>query len=304
MLVVSSSLLIDQSASAATANPVAGQRFAVDPQNQGFSAANSLKNQGRWWEASKVERLANTPTAVWLGGWSNPWVTVTDRINSAKKTGTVPIFVAYNIPHRDCGQWSSGGAANANAYYGFIGAIDNAIGNNKAVVILEPDALAGLDCLPKWQQDERYGLLSWASQQLSNNTGTATYIDAGHSNWKTSAVMADRLKRAGVAKADGFAINVSSYYGNQPTTKFGTDLSNKLSGKHWVMDTSRNGKGVGSTWCNPGGRTVGTSPTSNTGVANLDAYLWVKNPGESDGYCNGGPAAGTFWSERAVALAG
>jgi endoglucanase len=35
----------------------------------------------------------------------------------------------------------------------------------------------------------------------------------------------------------------------------------------------------------------------------VDAYLWLKKPGESDGTCNGGPKAGEFWLDRALELA-
>jgi endoglucanase len=47
---------------------------------------------------------------------------------------------------------------------------------------------------------------------------------------------------------------------------------------------------------------VGERPTSQTGQARVDAYLWVKRVGESDGTCNGGPAAGTFWDTYAIGL--
>jgi endoglucanase len=30
--------------------------------------------------------------------------------------------------------------------------------------------------------------------------------------------------------------------------------------------------------------------------------LWIKRPGESDGTCNGGPPAGTFWDAYAIGL--
>jgi endoglucanase len=38
-------------------------------------------------------------------------------------------------------------------------------------------------------------------------------------------------------------------------------------------------------------------------ATSLDALLWVKLPGESDGACNGGPAAGQWWQEIALELA-
>jgi endoglucanase len=72
-----------------------------------------------------------------------------------------------------------------------------------------------------------------------------------------------------------------------------------------VIDTSRNGKGPApeNAWCNPAGRGLGADPTGSTGNSLDDAYLWVKQPGASDGTCNGGPAAGQWWPEYALGLA-
>ncbi len=61
-----------------------------------------------------------------------------------------------------------------------------------------------------------------------------------------------------------------------------------------VIDTSRNGNGAppDGAWCDPAGRKLGRPPTPSTGEAGIDAYLWVKPPGESDG-CEGAPGAFT-----------
>lgn len=72
---------------------------------------------------------------------------------------------------------------------------------------------------------------------------------------------------------------------------------------HAVIDTSRNGKGSwkpptaqyrdAETWCNPPGRGLGRRPTLESGEPYVDAFLWIKVPGESDGEClrgTGGPA--------------
>jgi endoglucanase len=63
---------------------------------------------------------------------------------------------------------------------------------------------------------------------------------------------------------------------------------------------------------------VGLRPTTDTGIALLDAYLWVKIPGESDGECTRGlgptgtvdpewgivdPGAGQWFPEMALQLA-
>ena len=70
---------------------------------------------------------------------------------------------------------------------------------------------------------------------------------------------------------------------------------------HFVVDTSRNGVGPWTptevypdpqVWCNPLDRGLGLRPTTDTGAELIDAYLWVKVPGESDGECfrgTGGP---------------
>jgi len=44
-------------------------------------------------------------------------------------------------------------------------------------------------------------------------------------------------------------------------------------------------------------------PTAVDDGTHLDALLWVKLPGESDGSCNGGPPAGRWWQEIALELA-
>lgn len=69
-----------------------------------------------------------------------------------------------------------------------------------------------------------------------------------------------------------------------------------------MIDTSRNGNGAPADgeWCDPDGRKLGRAPTTNTGEARIDAYLWVKLPGESDG-CKGTP--GTFTASYAYDLA-
>ena len=78
-----------------------------------------------------------------------------------------------------------------------------------------------------------------------------------------------------------------------------------------MIDTSRNGRGAvtgdtngGPGWCNPPGRGLGQPPTTRTGQPLVDAFLWIKRPGESDGNCRSGePSAGTWWLDYALGLA-
>jgi endoglucanase len=105
----------------------------------------------------------------------------------------------------------------------------------------------------------------------------------------------------------------------------------------YVIDTSRDGlgpwqypasygtppggDGAALDWCNAPGRALGPRPAAQPDPAHplLDAYLWIKTPGESDGTCNragapagspdpewGGivdPAAGAWFPQEALQLA-
>ena len=50
------------------------------------------------------------------------------------------------------------------------------------------------------------------------------------------------------------------------------------------------------------GQALGHAPTTDTGHPLVDAFLWVKVPGQSDGTCNGGPRAGAWWADYALEL--
>jgi len=51
------------------------------------------------------------------------------------------------------------------------------------------------------------------------------------------------------------------------------------------------------------GRALGVAPSTAEGVDGVDALLWVKTPGVSDGVCSAGqPRAGVYWPEYARSL--
>ncbi len=55
----------------------------------------------------------------------------------------------------------------------------------------------------------------------------------------------------------------------------------------FVVDTGRAGvpdmRSDCANWCNIRGAGVGFAPTTNTSLPSIDAYYWLKTPGESDG---------------------
>ena len=150
----------------------------------------------------------------------------------------------------------------------------------------------------------RLALLRDAVAVLRAKPGVEVYLDAGHSAWHPVATMVGRLRRADVARATGFALNVSNFQLTANEVAYGRGVSAQLGGKHFVIDTGRNGLGPsGAEWCNPSGRALGPRPTTVTGDSLVDAFLWIKQPGLSDGTCNGGPAAGAWWADYALGLA-
>jgi endoglucanase len=271
--------------------------FFVDPSSQANKQVASWSTS-RPADALTLKKIASQPTAKWFGDWSGDIKGAVDSyVTKVTANGNVPTVVAYNIPNRDCGSYSAGGAKDSNAYSTWIKNFADGIGNRKAVVILEPDATA-----TKCVTDSRLGLMKEAVKLLKAKPNVAVYIDAGHDNWIPAKTMAERLTKAGVSQADGFALNVANFYTNAENTTYGTAVSKLVNDKHFIIDTSRNGNGWNGEWCNPTGRKIGVYPTTNTGNPLIDAFLWVKPPGESDGTCNGGPAAGHFWGDYALKL--
>lgn len=391
---------------AASAKPQASldpnTRFYVPPPNPGAKAQIAdLTSSGNKADANLIRKMIETPQAVWFtqGTPKSVEQDVRNTVKRAAAKKTVPILVAYNIPFRDCAQFSAGGATSVAEYKAWIDGFAAGIGNARAVVILEPD---GLGIIPwynpfadrdtwvtnpnyEWCQPaeanrataaaERFTMLNYAVDKLKSNSGTSVYLDGTHSAWLGAGDAADRLVQAGILDADGFFLNVSNYRLNSHLEKYGTwisqciafannaeeggwrlghyewcasqyspaspndfstwhlsdewyasNLGTAVATTHFVIDTSRNGQGPWTPpgsypdpqdWCNPPDRGLGLRPTANTGIALLDAYLWVKIPGESDGECTRGlgptgtvdpewgivdPGAGQWFPEMALDL--
>jgi endoglucanase len=356
-----------------------GDRFFVEPDTNALRQAEIWAAQGRAEDAALMRALAAQPQAIWFTSGTPDEVNraVHQTVFAAGRQKAVAVLVAYYIPGRDCSQYSAGGAPSEAAYNAWIDAFARGIGGHEAIVILEPDGLALLSSEP-WcgeggggftgtaedfgRVDERFRELNAALDRLGRLPRTAVYIDAGHSNWqplndydagygepRLQLGMANRLLLGGIAKADGFFLNVSNYRSTSELIAYGTRLSKCLSfrertgaascsdadiaaepdkpGKqtHFILDTSRNGQGHWTPpagfpdpqdWCNPPGRGLGARPTTITQNALVDALLWVKRPGESDGSCTRGlpgpedpvygqvdPPAGAWWPEYALGLA-
>lgn len=348
-----------------------GTRFFVPPPGDGaVQQAVGLLKSGQIRNALLIAGMELTPRAIWLpGDPATAAGVVTDTLRRARAQHAVPAFVLYNIPGRDCGSYSAGGAQNTPAYQAWIDAIAAALGDNKAVIVVEPDGLALLpnECgydpnivdIPQAAAD-RLIQINYAVSAFEARPRAIVYLDAGNSAWHSVGDMAIRLVNGGLPHAQGFFSNSSNYRSNDYEIKFDTWVSKcvafannpeeggwRLGHYDWcasqyfsplgpvnpndiatwtytdqwydsnmgtaapttkfIIDTSRNGQGPFSaasynnppynqpswviqtlnsgSWCNPPARGLGARPTANTGTPLLDAFLWVKVPGESDGGC-------------------
>ncbi|HEY3559349.1 MAG TPA: glycoside hydrolase family 6 protein, partial [Kribbella sp.] len=92
-----------------------------------------------------ASKIADQPSARWLGSWSGDVKAgVTAYTTDAAKADKLPVLVTDNLPARQCG--IGGGAVSDAAYRTWITAVSDGIGARPAIVVLEPDALARLDC--------------------------------------------------------------------------------------------------------------------------------------------------------------
>ncbi len=293
-------------------SPLAGERFYLDPGGHAASELAAARAEGRTADAQVLERLAR-PTATWFSGQEGDATAAARSLTeSAQTAGRTAVLVLYNIPQRDCGSFSGGGALDGEAYKAWVGQIGSGLGDRPAVVVLEPDAVpqavSGCPTLP--DPAARYQLLSESVDILAKQSGTRIYLDAGHDDFVTdTGVLAQALRASGVERTDGVALNVSNFQTTEATTAYGQRLSDALGGVRSVIDTGRNGAGpaapdgTGLEWCNPRGRQIGSIPTGDPGIEGVDALLWIKPPGDSDGACRPGePPAGEFWLDYAREL--
>ncbi|MFJ9250257.1 glycoside hydrolase family 6 protein [Streptomyces sp. NPDC101776] len=293
-----------------TQQPKGADPIWVNPDTNAARQVAAYAKAGKTADAEQIRKIAEQPTGEWIGP-ENPKAEAQGFTEAADRAGRTALLVLYNIPHRDCGQYSQGGAADGDSYRTWLDAVTQGIADRPATVILEPDALLHLvdGCTPAEHQAERYDLLNYAITKLKSLKNTKVYLDAGNAGWGHPDEIYRPLQRAGITKADGFAVNVSNFYSTQDSITYGKQLSAKTADKHFVIDTSRNGNGPytegdeDENWCNPPGRSLGETPTTKTADPLVDAYLWIKRPGESDGECKNGPKAGEWWPSYALNLA-
>lgn len=318
-LVAATAGLLTFGVSPAQAGAISGELY-VNPDNQVQEWLNANPNDPK--AALIQSAIADQPIARWLATVNVATVRneVASYVGPAHAAGKIPQLVIYGMPNRDCGGASAGGAATFAEWQNWISEIGAGLGSQTVIILLEPDAVALTDCLDAAGIVERNDNIKQAVATLkAANPNVKIYLDAGHSEWHAPNVIAQRLVDAGVADTAGFYTNPSNYQPTADEAAFGANVINALAGLGvtgvgQIIDTSRNGNGDfpipwpnniqpngWPDWCDYTEAAVGDAPTTDTGYAHVDAFLWIKPAGESDG-CSA--RAGVFIPDAAYRMAG
>lgn len=271
---------------------------------QAFKLEADLRNKGKEEIANKMQTISCVPQGIWVNG-QNPASQaqrVRQDVEKAREQGKTPLFVIYDGPEHTRPVWRH--VATGKPYEDWISTFAKAVGESPAWIIFEPDAIPMAFNFSQQDRASRMAEIKKAVQILKTESpNVKVYLDAGHGQWKSPEIIVDFLQQAGIELADGFSLNVSNHQPLADELTYGKTVSDMLGGVHFVVDIGQSGKKVeGQEWCNPSGRALGGLPTMDTGSTIVDALLWIKPPGESDGTCNGGPPAGKFWLDYALQI--
>ncbi|GIJ84027.1 hypothetical protein Asppvi_002860 [Aspergillus pseudoviridinutans] len=191
--------------------------------------------------------------------------------------------------------------------------------DTQIILVIEPDSLANLVtnmAVPKCANahDAYLECTNYALTKLTA-PNVAMYLDAGHAGWlgwpaniaPAAELYASVYKNASSpASVRGLVTNVANYNAFIATTcpsytqgnavcdeksyinNFAPQLASAGFDAHFIVDTGRNGKQptgqlAWGDWCNVIGTGFGARPTTDTGDKLVDAFVWVKPGGESDG---------------------
>jgi endoglucanase len=314
-----------RAANPAAPNPLVGTKYFVDRMEPAYTSWRAWKRSGQLDKADTIWRLAREPRFRWFGRFTRPRMQkkvrgFLDRVQ-CDQPGAVPLMVVMRHQGRSCsGGYLAGGLAEDRRTMKWYEDFAEAIGDERVVIAFEPDSLGTIDCLARHRRDDRLRMLRHGVDVLSQLPNATIYLEAGASDWEPAARTAKQLRAIGIHKVRGFMLNVTHHAWTRHNVRHGLDVSRRVGGKHFIVNTSYNGRGPlhyrrwidrarhmwrrVNVWCHPGLRGLGPAPTTATSHPRVDAYMYINRPGYSAGACNGGPLpVGTWWAERGLMYA-
>ena len=306
---------------AATGNVIAGTRFYVDPSSSAAKAQRRYARSNPAW-AKALSDIAVEPAAHRFYMW-NMGANVSGQVShylegtQVHQPESTVMLSTYSLVHGKCGYTAT--PAIQARYDDFIKQVAAGIGNTHVVFFLELDSLITAPCLSHQQLAIRDAELNYAISVLEADPHVVVYLDGGAADAASASRQASYLQGAGVARTQGFFLNSTHFDWMTSEIHYGQDISRRLGGSHFVVNSGENGRGPlrprsrvkdgNEVLCNPPGRGLGPISVANrvaqpTGYAADDGSLWFSNPGGSGGQCvPGAPPTGVYWPAYAVMLA-
>jgi endoglucanase len=306
-------------------NPLLGLTFFVDRMEPAYGSWSSWMRSGQRHKADTIWRLAREPRFRWFGRFTRPHMQkkvrgFLDRVQ-CDQPGTVPLMVVMRHEGSACNShYRAGGEAEDRATMLWYDDFAETVGGARVIIGFEPDSLGTIGCLAAERRQDRLDVLRYGVERLSQLPNATIYLDAGAADWEPAARTAKQLRQIGIDKVRGFMLNVTHHAWTRASVKYGLDISRRVGGKPFIVNTSYNGRGPIhyrdwinkakhdwrriNVWCNPRLRGLGPPPTTTTSHAKVDAYMYINRPGFSAGSCNGGPLpVGSWWPEQALMYA-
>ena len=131
-------VLLGAPPSTSQSNPFQGKRLYVSPVSHASRQADEWA-RSRPRDAALMRVIAEQPQAIWMGDWLRDVRGEVDaRVTAITRAGALPVFVVYNIPHRDCGLYSAGGARGGDEYRRWILGFARGLRNRAAAAAATP----------------------------------------------------------------------------------------------------------------------------------------------------------------------
>jgi endoglucanase len=295
----------------ATSNPIEGVQWgtyktdstdpSLDPPSAYFNTARNERDR------ADFARLLAVPRFRWFGAWvptfqqGNKWgarktaakyIEAVQRGNPDVAVG-IGVFRLQPFEREACVRLPT--QAEIADYKRWIQEFAGGIGDSRVILLLQPD-MPFTTCLPRGSQIDLQ-LINWTVKQFSALPHTTVYIDAGASDWLRASQTASMLKRAGVANARGFGLNLTHYDSTARSVKYGKEVARLLArkgvkGVHFAVSTAMNGRPfisykhrrtfkLGTECKSRRSRncvTLGQKPTTTTSTPLCDGYLWFGRP--------------------------
>ncbi|GAB9474602.1 hypothetical protein Gpo141_00011722 [Globisporangium polare] len=267
--------------------------------------------------AFAISELEKHTIATWYSDRNGDYASTAKELVTSCPDSSRLSVVVYGLPNKDCDAGYSAGGSNKNAgdYSNYINTLSGIIGQRKVMYILEPDAVGLLAKTGGCAESNGYKAnLQTAVKILSSNPNAEIYLDVGY--WtlqygSSTSIVASLVRDiAAAGRVKGITLNTSNYRSNSELATLCSNFQGAIGNgdMHCIFDTSRNYNGSPSSneWCNTKSAGIGKVPTSDTGLSNVDYFIWIKPPGESDGTCDSGdrtsdalkgPAAGAFFKD-------